>query len=55
MLVDSTYNNLVKFIQLENTLADARGRGLGLGRGLGSQCLMGTKFQFRKVNNLGDG
>lgn len=43
MLVDSTYNNLVKFIQLENTLADARGRGLGLGRGLGESVFNGNK------------
>ena len=38
----------VKFIESESTLVDA---GVGWGR----KCLMGTKFQFRKVENSGDG
>ena len=33
----------------------AEGRMVWWGEGIGSWCLIGTEFQFRKVKNLGDG
>ena len=35
------------------TLADAREQGRGWGGGMGSQCLMQTVLQLRKVKTLG--
>ena len=45
-----------KKLKRESTLVDARDQGMGNGDGgMGSQCLMGTEFQLRKVKNSGDG
>ena len=45
-----------KKLKRESTLVDARDQGMGNGEGgMGSQCLMRTEFQLRKVKNSGDG
>ena len=59
ILFDSLYEvaRIVKFIESESTLVDARDQevGMGWGQEMGTYCLIGTEFQFRKVKNLGDG
>ena len=45
---------IVKFIESESTLVDAWGWRCGVGMGMGSQCLTGTEFQFRRVKNSGE-
>lgn len=47
MLFGSTYTRIVKFVETESTLVDA-----GWGE-MGRECLMGTEFQFWKMENSG--
>ena len=43
MLVDFTYNNLVKFIEVRKYTCRCQGRGLVLGRGFGELVFNGNK------------
>ena len=48
MLFGSTYTRIVKFVETESTLVDAWWGEMG------HECLMGTEFQFWKMENSGD-
>ena len=50
-------SRLIKFLESESTLINDKLRAgmVWWGEGIGSWCLIGTEFQFRKVKNLGDG
>ena len=46
---------IVKFMVSESTLGDAEVRMVERAGRMGSEYLLGTEFQFRKVENPGDG
>ena len=41
---------IVKFMESESTLVDARGWGIGGGQREWGQCVMGTEFQFQHLS-----
>ena len=54
-LIQGTQNNQIHRVIKYIGRCQGPGAGVGQGRGMGSQCLMKTEFQFREVKNSGDG
>ena len=56
MRFDSTYTRIVKFIESESAVVDARSQWGRVVRSRNGELVFnGTEFQFGKVKNAGDG